>query len=113
MPFSDGQFFSQRFLVAGGIFATTKAAQINKRYLQVALMPLFAGLQQFLEGKVWWGAEDFGIILEALGMRLHRARAAFATNCLLTVGAAVNMGLRIVHMHLPGAMVNTTRHISE
>jgi len=48
-------FSASVFLVAGGVLATTRAAQINKRYLPVALMPIFAGLQQFMEGNVWWG----------------------------------------------------------
>jgi len=48
-------FSASVFLVGGGAFAMVKAAQINKRYLPVAMMPLFAGLQQFTEGTVWWG----------------------------------------------------------
>jgi len=48
-------FSASVFLVAGGAFATARAVQINKRYLPVALMPIFAGLQQFMEGNVWWG----------------------------------------------------------
>ena len=48
-------FAASVFLVGGGVFATIKAVQINKRYVPVALMPLFAGLQQFMEGNVWWG----------------------------------------------------------
>tara|TARA_R110002110_G_scaffold85816_4_gene223847 strand:+ start:188163 stop:188849 length:687 start_codon:yes stop_codon:yes gene_type:complete len=48
-------FAASGSLVAGGLFATTRAFQINKRYLPVALMPLFAGIQQFMEGNVWWG----------------------------------------------------------
>lgn len=42
-------------LVVGGGFAISKAWQLNKRYLPVALMPLFAGFQQLLEGGVWMG----------------------------------------------------------
>lgn len=48
-------FSASVFLVAGGAFATVRAVQINKRYLPVALMPIFAGLQQIMEGSVWWG----------------------------------------------------------
>jgi Family of unknown function (DUF6629) len=48
-------FAASGVLVAGGIFAATKAMQINTRYLPVALMPLFAGIQQFAEGYVWLG----------------------------------------------------------
>ncbi|NOX41014.1 MAG: hypothetical protein GXP05_11000 [Alphaproteobacteria bacterium] len=48
-------FAASGFLVVGGVFAITKATQINKRYLPVAFMPLFAGIQQFMEGNVWLG----------------------------------------------------------
>lgn len=48
-------FAASVFLVGGGVFATYKATQINKRYIPAALMPLFAGLQQFMEGNVWLG----------------------------------------------------------
>jgi uncharacterized protein DUF6629 len=48
-------FAASGFLVAGGAFACSKALRINKRYLPVALMPVFAGTQQFLEGFVWMG----------------------------------------------------------
>jgi len=48
-------FAASGFLLASGTFAVAKAWQINKRYLGVALMPVFAGLQQFMEGNVWWG----------------------------------------------------------
>ena len=63
-------FAASALLVTGGGFAITKAWQINKRYLPVALMPLFAGLQQFMEGGVWWGVNtgDAGTtLLGALG----------------------------------------------
>ena len=63
-------FTASVFLVGGGAFAVAKAWQINKRYLPVALMPLFAGLQQFMEGNVWWGVNtgDPGTtLLGALG----------------------------------------------
>jgi len=64
-------FGASTFLVTGGAFASWKAWNINKRYLPIALMPLFAGLQQFFEGNVWvgmnsgdpvtvlWGASGF------------------------------------------------------
>jgi len=48
-------FSAGALLVVGGGFAITKAWQINKRYLPVAMMPLFAGFQQLLEGGVWMG----------------------------------------------------------
>jgi len=63
-------FAASGFLVAGGLFATTKAFRINKRYLPVALMPLFAGLQQFMEGNVWVGmnsSDPFTVLWGALG----------------------------------------------
>ena len=48
-------FAASAFLVVGGTYAVTRAWAINRRYLPVALMPVFAGLQQFMEGNVWWG----------------------------------------------------------
>jgi len=42
-------------LLGGGVFAGTRAIAINRRYLPVALMPVFAGVQQVMEGGVWWG----------------------------------------------------------
>jgi len=42
-------------LLAGGGYASHKAWTINKRYLPVAMMPIFAGLQQLSEGVVWSG----------------------------------------------------------
>ena len=52
---AEVSFSASVFLIGGGVFASWKAWQINKRYLPVALMPLFAGLQQFMEGNVWLG----------------------------------------------------------
>lgn len=63
-------FAASGFLVVGGVFATTKAWQINRRYLPVALMPLFAGLQQFTEGHVWSGvnnSDPFMVLWGAMG----------------------------------------------
>ncbi len=57
-------------LIGGGALAVAKAARINKRYLAVAVMPLFAGLQQFMEGNVWWGVntgDPWTTLLGALG----------------------------------------------
>lgn len=48
-------FAASVFLVAGGAAISTTAWQRNLRYLPLALMPLFAGLQQFMEGNVWMG----------------------------------------------------------
>ena len=48
-------FAASVFLVGGGAAISIVAFQRNKRYLPLALMPLFAGLQQFTEGFVWVG----------------------------------------------------------
>ncbi len=63
-------FAAGGFLVAGGVFASWKAWHVNKRYLPVALMPLFAGAQQFLEGNVWVGmntGDPFTVLWSAMG----------------------------------------------
>jgi Family of unknown function (DUF6629) len=63
-------FTASVFLVGGGVFATYKATRINKRYIPVALMPLFAGFQQFMEGNVWLGVntgDPTTLLLGALG----------------------------------------------
>jgi Family of unknown function (DUF6629) len=63
-------FAAGGFLVAGGAFASWKAWNINKRYLPVALMPAFAGIQQFMEGNVWLGmnaGDPFTVLWGALG----------------------------------------------
>ncbi len=48
-------FAASVFLVAGGIAILATAWRRNLRYLPLALMPLFAGFQQFTEGNVWLG----------------------------------------------------------
>ena len=48
-------FAASVFLVVGGTAITVVAARRNWRYVPMALMPLFAGLQQFMEGNVWLG----------------------------------------------------------
>ena len=45
-------------LIAGGIFASWKAGKINIRYVPIALMPVMAGVQQYMEGHVWMGLND-------------------------------------------------------
>lgn len=63
-------FAASGLLLASGAFATAKAWQINRRYLAVAVMPIFAGLQQFMEGNVWWGvnvADPVAVMWGALG----------------------------------------------
>ena len=67
---AEVSFAASVFLVGGGAFASWKATQINIRYLPVALMPLFAGLQQFMEGYVWVGVntgDPFTTLWSALG----------------------------------------------
>ncbi len=48
-------FIAAGALVTSGVFTTWKAYKINIRYLPVAVMPIFAGIQQFMEGHVWMG----------------------------------------------------------
>ena len=48
-------FTASVFLGVGGVAITRTAWQRNLRYLPLALMPLFAGIQQFSEGYVWLG----------------------------------------------------------
>ena len=48
-------FTASALLTAGGAAIIVKAARSNWRYLQIGLMPLFAGIQQFSEGFVWVG----------------------------------------------------------
>jgi hypothetical protein len=48
-------FAASVFLVAGGAAISNTAWRRNLRYLPLALMPLFAGFQQFAEGNVWLG----------------------------------------------------------
>jgi Family of unknown function (DUF6629) len=42
-------------LLVGGAYSVKKALDINPKYIPVALMPVFAGLQQLSEGLVWAG----------------------------------------------------------
>ena len=63
-------FVASVFLVAGGTAITTIAARKNWRYVPMALMPLFAGPQQFMEGNVWLsmtGDNPFQVLWGALG----------------------------------------------
>ncbi len=48
-------FAASVFLVVGGTAITSVAACKNWRYVPTAMMPLFAGLQKFMEGNVWLG----------------------------------------------------------
>lgn len=48
-------FAASGLLLAGGAYACSRAWTTNRKYLPVAMMPIFAGLQQFAEGYVWSG----------------------------------------------------------
>jgi len=48
-------FAAGGLLLVGGAYASHKAWITNKKYLPVAAMPIFAGLQQLSEGFVWSG----------------------------------------------------------
>lgn len=60
-------FAASGVLLTGGALATARAWQISARYLPVAMMPVFAGLQQFTEGHVWAGLNsgDPAMVLRA------------------------------------------------
>ena len=60
-------FAASGFLLVGGGLATAKALRINRRYAPVALMPVFAGVQQFMEGNVWWGVNSGDPAMTLLG----------------------------------------------
>ncbi len=63
-------FAASVFLVGGGAAISVVAWRRNKRYLPIALMPLFAGLQQFMEGNVWLGMtgnDPFTVLWGAMG----------------------------------------------
>jgi len=56
MCFSETvSFAASGILLAGGGYATYRAWGLNKKYLPIAIMPVFAGLQQLTEGFVWTG----------------------------------------------------------
>lgn len=71
MCMSAGVSFSASvFLVAGGTAITRIAWRRNVRYLPLALMPLFAGIQQFSEGYVWLGMtgdNPLEVVMGAMG----------------------------------------------
>lgn len=59
MCFSESvSFTTGGLLIASGAFASWKAWSINKRYLPIALIPVMAGVQQYLEGHVWMGMNN-------------------------------------------------------
>ena len=58
MCFSQtASFTAATVLVSGGVYAVWKARAVNLRYMPVAMMPVLAGLQQFMEGHVWMGLD--------------------------------------------------------
>jgi len=63
-------FAASVFLVGGGTAISVVAWRRNKGYFPIALMPLFAGLQQFMEGSVWLGMtgdDPFTVLWGAMG----------------------------------------------
>jgi Family of unknown function (DUF6629) len=71
MCFSETvSFAASGLLLVGGGYATHRAWSINKKYLPIAIMPIFAGLQQFTEGFVWSGitaGDPLTVLLSTLG----------------------------------------------
>jgi len=58
MCFSQtASFTAATLLVSGGAYAIWKAQAVNMRYVPLAMMPVLAGLQQFMEGHVWMGLD--------------------------------------------------------
>lgn len=67
---SSVSFAASGLLLAGGGYSSYKAWITNKKYLPVAIMPIFAGLQQFTEGFVWTGmnsGDPLTVLWNALG----------------------------------------------
>ena len=67
---AEVSFAASLFLVGGGTAISITAWQRNRRYLPIALMPVFAGMQQFMEGNVWLGMngnDPFTVLLGAMG----------------------------------------------
>ncbi len=48
-------FAASGVLIVGGIYAVKRALETSRKYLPVAMMPVFASIQQFSEGFVWNG----------------------------------------------------------
>lgn len=63
-------FAASALLAGGGVLISAEAWRRNRRYLPLALMPLFAGVQQFMEGNVWLGmtgSDPFQVLWGAMG----------------------------------------------
>ena len=57
---TTASFSSAAILVTGGVLCLQKTTPINKPYWMFALLPLMFGIQQAIEGSIWWalGTED-------------------------------------------------------
>ncbi len=63
-------FAASGLLLVGGAYACRRAWTTNRKYLPVAMMPVFAGIQQLTEGFVWSGmntGDPFLTLASALG----------------------------------------------
>jgi len=51
---ANASFTLGAVLISTGIFSIIRANKSNKNYIFLALIPLFFGIQQIIEGIVWW-----------------------------------------------------------
>ena len=51
---ANASFTLGAVLISTGIFSTIRANKANKNYIFLALIPIFFGIQQVIEGIVWW-----------------------------------------------------------
>ena len=51
---ADASFSLGTVLISSGIFSAIRANKANKNYIFLALIPIFFGIQQIIEGIVWW-----------------------------------------------------------
>lgn len=51
---TTASFSSAAILVTGGLFCLKQTTPFNKSYWMFALLPLMFGIQQAIEGSVWW-----------------------------------------------------------
>ena len=54
---TTASFSSAAILVTGGLFCLKKATPFDKPYWVFALLPLMFGIQQAIEGSVWWALD--------------------------------------------------------
>lgn len=67
---STVSFTASGLLLVGGSYVVYKAWVSNKKYLPIAMMPIFAGMQQLIEGFVWTGmaaGDPVSVLWNALG----------------------------------------------